>query len=200
MAEHAASPGRASSIGSLDDDWDEIGLQQRHWQSVSIEERKSVSPVIPLQQPPPPQPPSAHAEQPKKQLPPSPAQPAPKQEPQPQPLPQPPTSVPSPTQTASLPQTVPQHTLKAVSICSFNAALDADLDRALSQSSGAHSTATPTSPRSPPRPFGSSGLAARAERILDFCRSIHIVLLQEVRCNAYSTCLNLEMKGLGSWS
>ncbi|KAJ3059873.1 hypothetical protein HDU98_004107 [Podochytrium sp. JEL0797] len=74
--------------------------------------------------------------------------------------------------------TDPSNPHTPIAVCSFNTSLVADLDRSRSANAANSATQTTRSPRSS-RAF-ENNLAARAERILDFCRSIHVVMLQEV--------------------
>ncbi|KAJ3232295.1 hypothetical protein HDU78_007209 [Chytriomyces hyalinus] len=64
-----------------------------------------------------------------------------------------------------------------ISICSFNTALVPDTHTQTSISLPLSPTSTTTASA---RSRTSNSLAVRAERILDFCRSIHVCLLQEV--------------------
>ncbi|KAI8829587.1 hypothetical protein BJ741DRAFT_382493 [Chytriomyces cf. hyalinus JEL632] len=64
-----------------------------------------------------------------------------------------------------------------ISICSFNTALVPDTHTQTSISLPLSPTSTSTASA---RSRTSNSLAVRAERILDFCRSIHVCLLQEV--------------------
>ncbi|KAJ3021747.1 UNVERIFIED_CONTAM: hypothetical protein HDU68_009485 [Siphonaria sp. JEL0065] len=136
-------PPLSASIVNLGD-WDIVN-EQKHWRSVSYEERIPLPVKLPIPQP---------------------------IAPIPQPIPAP-SSHSAPSSTAAtpiavsqpemqLPLHLPQATITPsphipVSICSFNTCLVAE-----SEPGSMHSSNT------------------RAERILDFCRSIHIVSLQEV--------------------